>query len=153
MVWKDEGQREAYLKFRADPKRVKKKKKYLNAWYKKNRDKQLAYKHDRLRGPLGDKIRAYRRAWKAKKAAERRAQGVSNPGNLILTEDEMYMLYVWCGLEAAHGLPKQKWLKQRRDAKKGGRVSAANRQKRIDEAMAKYGNEIMALRKKLQRYG
>ncbi len=141
----DEKAKARYLKFRADPKKVAKKKKYLNKWYKKNRKKQLAYKKRQLR-LRGDEIRMRRRLWKAAVAAKNRANGLSSKGNPLLTEGEMYMLDVWCGLESAHKISKKQRVVY---AKKGAKVVWEKRDKRMTDAVKKFGIEISRIRRRI----
>ncbi len=107
MVWAD-PEREKYYKLqRANPEFVEKKKVYLRALYKKRRKQRLAYQYKRLRGPLGEALRARRRAWKTKYKAKRRAAGLSNKSNPLLTPEEFYMLQIWWGLENKYNTPKK----------------------------------------------
>ncbi len=137
--------REKYLKFRADPKKVAKKKKYLNKWYKKNRKKQLAYKKRQLR-LRGDVIRMARRLWKAAVVAQNRANGLSRKGNPLLTKAEQYMLGVWFGLESANKVPQKKRVAY---AKKGAKALWEKRDKRVADAAKKFGMEISRIKRKI----
>ncbi len=143
-----EGKRlEYYLEQRSDPDFVAKKKKYLNAWYKLNRKKQLAYqKAKRLKDPK--KHSAIKKKARDKRNSALRAKGLSRRGNLLLNEAEMYMLNIWCGLEASHKLSKKKRIFY---AKKGAKVAIKNRKTRLQKAIQKLGlNRLEYLRSKLQ---
>ncbi len=142
--WKDEGQRERYVKFRADPDRVVKKKKYLNKYYKKNRKKQLAYKKKQRKDPAWQ---ARRRVWKKKYFAARRASGLSRRGFPLLNEAEQYMLGVWNGLESAHKPSKKKRVMY---AKRGAKALWGKRRERLESVAKKFGMEITLLKRKLK---
>ncbi len=144
--WKNVVAQAYYTLQRQDPEFVEKKKVYLRALYKKKRKQRLAYSYKRLRGPLGEVLRARRRAWKKKYKAKRRAQGLSNKGNPLLSPEESYMLQVWVGLETKHNTPKRVRVARAAHAR---RMQLKRRRDRIEGAAKKFGIEITHLKKKV----
>ncbi len=147
MAWKDPKQKEKYLEYRADPEFVAKKKKYLNAWYKKNRKKQLVYKKKRLRGPEGDAIRARRQVWKKKYFAGLRKRGLSRRYKPLLTPEERYMFEIFSGLQSAYEVPKTKRVAY---AKHGARVATKNRRIKMVAIAKKFKKEIEIVKRMIK---
>ncbi len=136
-----------YLEQRSDPDFVAKKKKYLNRWYKLNREKQLAYRRaERLKYP--EKIKARRKKTRERRNSALRAMGLSRRGNLLLNEAETYMLEVWCGLESGNKLPKKQRILY---AKKGAVAAIKNKKKRLQKALRKLGPKRLKQLQKLFR--
>ncbi len=131
---------------RKDPEYVAKKKKYLNAWYKKNTKRQSAYQWAQ-RVLFPDKIRAIKARVRARHRAKMDSLGLSHGGgNPILTPEEMYVFQLFHGYEASERVPKKL---RSLYAQKGAAVARANYKKKIEEAKQKFGIELKILKKRI----
>ncbi len=133
MVWRDEKEKERYLKQRQNPDFVVKKKKYLNEWYKKNRKKQAAYMKKR-RLENREHYLKIKRATYYRRKVRNQALGLRMDGKPLLNPEQWRQAHIQAGKKAA----SMKTKKERQDAANKGHAGLKAKEKiRLDAARKK----------------